>query len=87
MTERQRVAMAKLVEVIECEFTNALGRNAAEYMPRVHIRARAGEPNWHAEFEGTVGISIFGAFLESLDRVRALYDLDADARLALQGSR
>jgi hypothetical protein len=49
-------------------------------MPRVRIRARAGEPNWHAEIGGDTGLSILGAFLESFDRVRAVYDLDVEAR-------
>jgi len=80
MSERQKLAMAKLVGVIETEFSKSLGRSAAEYMPRVRIRPRAGEPNWHAEIGGDTGLSILGAFLESFDRVRAVYDLDAEAR-------
>jgi hypothetical protein len=80
MSERQKLTMAKLVGVIETEFSKSLGRSAAEYMPRVRIRSRAGEPNWHAEIGGDTGLSILGAFLESFDRVRAVYDLDAEAR-------
>jgi hypothetical protein len=80
MSERQKLTMAKLVGVIESEFSKSLGRSAAEYMPRVRIRPRAGEPNWHAEIGGDTGLSILGAFLESFDRVRAVYDLDAEAR-------
>ena len=80
MSERQKLTMVKLVGVIETEFAKSLGRSAAEYMPRVRIRPRAGEPNWHAEIGGDTGLSILGAFLESFDRVRAVYDLDAEAR-------
>jgi hypothetical protein len=80
MSERQKLTMVKLVGVIETEFSKSLGRSAAEYMPRVRIRPRAGEPNWHAEIGGDTGLSILGAFLESFDRVRAVYDLDAEAR-------
>jgi hypothetical protein len=83
MRERQKITRAKLVGIIEGEFTKSLGRSAAEYMPRIRIRARAGEPNWHAEIGGDTGLTILGAFLESLDRVRAVYDLDADARAEL----
>ena len=78
MSERQRLTMAKLMGVMEIEFSKSLGRSAAEYMPR--IRARAGEPNWHADIGGDTGLSILGAFLESFDHVRTAYDLDADAR-------
>ena len=80
MSERQKLTMAKLVGVIETEFSKSLGHSAAQYMPRVRIRARAGEPNWHAEIGGDTGLSILGAFLESFDRVRAVYDLDVEAR-------
>ena len=80
MSERQKLTMAKRVGVIETEFSKSLGRSASEYMPRVRIRPRAGEPNWHAEIGGDTGLSILGAFLESFDRVRAVYDLDAEAR-------
>lgn len=80
MSERQKLTMVKLVGVIETEFSKSLGRSAAEYMPRVRIRPRAGEPNWHAEIGGDTGLTILGAFLESFDRVRAVYDLDAEAR-------
>jgi hypothetical protein len=87
MSERQKLTMAKLLGVIETEFSKSLGRSAAEYMPRVRIRPRAGEPNWHAEIGGDTDLSILGAFLESFDRVRAVYDLDAEAgdRLVSQG--
>ena len=89
MSERQKLTMTKLVGMIETEFSKSLGRSAAEYMPRVRIRPRAGEPNWHAEIGGDTGLSILGAFFESFDRVRAEYDLDAEARdrLASQGRR
>jgi hypothetical protein len=80
MTDRQTNTATGLLEVIEAEFSKSLGRSAAEYMPRVRIRPRFGEPNWHAEIDGAVGISIFGPFLQSLDRVRAAYDLKADDR-------
>jgi hypothetical protein len=80
MSERQTLSLEKLVGLLESEFGKSLGRSATEYMPRVRLRARAGEPNWHAEIGGDTGLSILGAFLESLDRVRAAYDLDADAR-------
>ncbi|HEY1747600.1 MAG TPA: hypothetical protein VGG11_12665 [Xanthobacteraceae bacterium] len=80
MSERQKVTMAKLVGILEAEFATSLGRRVAEYMPRIRIRARAGEPNWHADIGGDTGLTILGAFLESLDRVRAVYDLDAEAR-------
>lgn len=80
MSERQKLTMTKLIGVIETEFSKSLGRSAAEYMPRVRIRPRAGEPNWHAEIGGDTGLTILGAFLESFDRVRAEYDLDAEAR-------
>lgn len=80
MSERQKLTLEKLVEVIETEFGKSLGRSATEYMPRIHLRPRAGEPNWHAEIGGDTGLSILGAFLESFDRVRAVYDLDGDAR-------
>jgi hypothetical protein len=87
MSERQQLTMTKLVGVIETEFSKSLGRSAAEYMPRIRIRARAGEPNWHAEIGGDTGLSVLGAFLESFDRVRAAYDLNEDERdrLRLQG--
>jgi len=78
--ERQKLTLEKLIRVLETEFTNSLGRSVAEYMPRIRIRARAGEPNWHAEIGSDTGLSILGAFLESFDRVRAMYDLNADAR-------
>jgi uncharacterized NAD(P)/FAD-binding protein YdhS len=80
MSERQKITMAKLVGILEAEFATSLGRSVAEYMPRIRIRARAGEPNWHADIGGDTGLTILGAFLESLDRVRAVYDLDAGAR-------
>jgi hypothetical protein len=80
MGERQKLTLEKLVEVIETEFGKSLGRSATEYMPRVRVRDRAGEPNWQAEIGGDTGLSILGAFLESFDRVRAVYDLDGDAR-------
>ncbi len=83
MSDRQQLTMAKLMGVIETEFSKSLGRSAAEYMPRVRIRARAGEPNWHAEIGGETGLSILGAFLKSFDRVRAVYNLDAEARARL----
>jgi hypothetical protein len=83
MSERQKLTMTKLVGMIETEFSKSLGRSAAEYMPHVRIRARAGEPNWHAEIGGDTGLSILGAFFESFDRVRAEYDLDAEARARL----
>lgn len=80
MSERQKLTMEKLMGVMESEFSKSLGRSAAEYMPRIRIRARAGEPNWHADIGGDTGLSILGAFLESFDHVRAAYDLDAEAR-------
>ena len=80
MTERQKVTLAKLLEAIELEFGNSLGRSAADYMPCVRIWPRAGEPNWTAEIGGNIGISIIGPFLVSLDRVKAAYSLDDDAR-------
>ena len=80
MTERQKVTMAKLLAVIESEFTQSFGRRASEYMPRIRVRTRAGEPNWRAEIRGDVGISVLGPFLAMLDRVKAVYDLDDDAR-------
>ncbi len=87
MSDRQTLSLEKLVRVLETEFGKSLGRSATEYMPRIRLRARAGEPNWHAEIGGDTGLSILGAFLESLDRVRAAYDLDLDARhqLTAQG--
>jgi hypothetical protein len=87
MSARQTLSLEKLVGVIEAEFAKSLGRSAAEYMPRVRLRARAGEPNWHAEIGGETGLTILGAFLESFDRVRAVYDLDPHARhqLVAQG--
>lgn len=89
MSERQKLTMATLMEIMETEFSKSLGRSAAEYMPRIRIRARTGEPNWHADIGGDTGLSILGAFLESFDQVRAMYDLDADARdrLRSQGRR
>lgn len=80
MSERQSLTMAKLMGVMETEFSKSLGRSAAEYMPRIRVRARAGEPNWHADIGGDTGLSILGAFLESFDHVRSTYDLDAEAR-------
>lgn len=87
MSKRQKLTMANLMGIIETEFSKSLGRSAAEYMPRVRIRPRAGEPNWHADIGGDTGLSILGAFLESFDHVRATYDLDAEAhdRLMAQG--
>lgn len=49
-------------------------------MPRIRIRARAGEPNWRGEIRGDIGISVLGPFLAMLDPVKARYDLDDDAR-------
>lgn len=83
MSERRKLTLEKLMEVFETEFGNSLGRSAAEFMPRVRLRARAGEPNWHAEIGGDTGLTILGAFLESFDRVRAAYDLDPAARQQL----
>lgn len=80
MTERQIVTMAKLLAVIEAEFSDSLGRSATGYMPGIRLRARAGEPNWTAEIGGDIGISVYGAFLVSIDRAKATYDLDADDR-------
>jgi len=80
MSQRQKLTLEKLVEVFEAEFGKSLGRSAAEFMPRIRLRARAGEPNWHAELGGDTGLTILGAFLESFDRVRAAYDLDTAAR-------
>lgn len=80
MSERQKLTMTKLMGVMESEFSKSLGRSAAEYMPRVRIRARAGEPNWHADIAGDAGLSVLGAFLESFDHVRAAYDLDTESR-------
>lgn len=80
MSERQKLTMAKLIGIMETEFSKSLGRSAAEYMPRIRIRARAGEPNWHADIGGDTGLSVLGAFLESFDHVRAAYDLDAESR-------
>lgn len=87
MSERRKLTMETLMGVMESEFSKSLGRSAAEYMPRVRIRARAGEPNWHADLGGDTGLTILGAFLESFDHVRATYDLDAEAcdRLMSQG--
>lgn len=76
MAERLRVTAATLAEIIEAEFTKSLGRSAADYMPRVHIRASKGQPNWHV----TVGVivwPILGAFNEAMGRVQTAYDLDA----------
>lgn len=89
MSERQKLPLEKLVTLIEAEFAKSLGRSVAEYMPRIRIRARAGEPNWHAEIGGDTGVSVLGAFFDSFDRVRAVYDLDAHsrARLLMQGRR
>ena len=80
MTDRQIVTMAKLLTVIEAEFSDSLGRSATGYMPGVRLRARPGEPNWAAEIGGEIGIFVYGAFLVSIGRVQAAYDLDADDR-------
>lgn len=80
MTERQKVTTAKLLAAFEAEFAQSLGRSVAEYMPRVRLCARAGEPNWNAEIGGDIGISVLGAFLVTLDRAKAAYNLDVDAR-------
>ncbi len=80
MIERPKVTMAKLLSIIETEFAQSLGRSATEYMPRIRFHARAGEPNWNAEIGGDIGISVFGPFLVSLDRVKAMYNLDDDDR-------
>lgn len=89
MSERQKVPLEKLVVLIETEFAKSLGRSVAEYMSRIRIRARAGEPNWHAEIGGDTGVSVLGAFFDSFDRIRAVYDLDTDAcaRLTMRGRR
>ena len=50
---------------------------------RIRLRARTGEPNWHADIGGETGLTVVGAFFESFDRVRGLYDLDPDARQRL----
>jgi hypothetical protein len=47
---------------------------------RTFVHARAGEPNWNAEIGGDIGISALSAFLVSLDRVKAVYNLDDDDR-------
>jgi hypothetical protein len=44
-------------------------------MPRVKIRASSGEPNWDVDI-GMLAPAILAAFLEAVDRVKALYDLD-----------
>lgn len=80
MTERQKITIAKLLEAIASEFTTTTGRSAGEYMLRVRILPRAGEPNWHAEIGGNIGISVLGPFLVTIDRIKAIYDLDDDAR-------
>lgn len=87
MMNRQKVTIAKLLETIESEFTNSLGRSAGDYMSRVRIYARAGEPNWNAEIDGGVGISVLGPFLASLDRVKAVYNLGDDDREHLPSGR
>lgn len=73
---------ATLAEIIEAEFTKSLGRSAADYMPRVRIRASEGEPNWHV----TVGVivwPILGAFNEAMGRVQTAYDLDEQSHRRL----
>jgi hypothetical protein len=80
VSERQTITMPKLLAVIQSEFAQSLGRSVAEYMPRIRLRARAGEPNWNAEIGGDIGISVLGPLLVSLDRVKAMYDLDDDDR-------
>jgi hypothetical protein len=72
---RQKVGFATLAEIIESEFTKSLGRSAADLMPRVKIRASSGEPNWDVDI-GMLAPAILAAFLEAVDRVKALYDLD-----------
>jgi hypothetical protein len=83
MSERQTLSLEKLVAVIETEFAKSLGRSVAQYMPRIRLRTRTGEPNWHADIGGDTGLIVVGAFFESFDRVRAVYDLDVDARQQL----
>jgi hypothetical protein len=66
MTERQEVTMAKFWPLLNPSSPNY---SAGEYMPRIRIRARAGEPNWRGEIRGDVGISVLGPFLAMLDRL------------------
>src|SRR6185312_15896462 len=80
MTERQKVTTAKLLAIIESEFSRLFGRSVRDYMPRVRLHARAGEPNWNAEISGDIGISVLGPFLVALDRVKSQYDLDDHGR-------
>jgi len=87
MTERQKVTTAKLLAIIESEFTQLFGRSVREYMPRVRLHARAGEPNWNAEISGDIGISVLGPFLVALDRVKSQYDLEDDDRERLVARR
>ena len=87
MTERQKVTTAKLLAIIESEFTQLFGRSVREYMPRVRLHARAGEPNWNAEISGDIGISVLGPFLVALDRVKSQYDLEDDDRERLIARR
>jgi hypothetical protein len=82
LAERQTVATATLAEIIEAEFSKSLGRSAADYMPRVQIRPREGQPNWDGNI-GTIAMPILSAFNEALDRVKTAYDLDEQSHRRL----
>ena len=83
MAERQTVAAATLREIIEAEFSKSLGRSAADYMPRVQLRSREGQPNWDGNI-GTIALPILSAFNEALERVKTAYDLDEQSHRPLR---
>jgi hypothetical protein len=81
--ERQKVALATLAEIFQSEFTKALGRSAADLMPRVVISARNGEPNWDANI-GILPPATLAAFLVASGEIKAIYDLDDESHARLR---
>ena len=79
---RLLVATATLAEIIEAAFTKCLGRSAAEFMPRVRIRAGDGQPNWDVTI-GTIALPILSAFNEAWHRLQVAYELDESSHRLL----
>ena len=79
MTKRQKVTTAKLLAIIESEFSQLFGRRPGTIC-RAFGDARAGEPNWNAEISGDIRISVLGPFLVALTASIPKHDLDDHGR-------
>ena len=77
MVQRQRVASAKLAEILVAEATRMLGHNASFLASHMKVSRRPGaEPNWDARVDIFGSALITEAFGEACEHVKALYDIE-----------